>query len=105
LPYRKRRPHRAADRSRRDRPNSLAGLGASSVSAGGAGVDIGPIVDAGVPGIGHRVHSDRYFDDHHSPADTLEKVNPEHLAANVVAVAGLLWGLANDDAVIPRSTE
>jgi Zn-dependent M28 family amino/carboxypeptidase len=74
----------------------LAGLGASTVRAGWAGVDIGPLVEAGVPGIGHRVHNDGYFDVHHSPADTLDKVDPEHLSANVSAVAGLLWGLANE---------
>lgn len=83
----------------------LAALGASEVRAGGAGVDIGPIVEEGVPGIGHRVHNDRYFDYHHSPADTLDKVDPDHLAANVAAVAGLLWGLANDDEPLPRSAE
>ncbi|HSN54727.1 MAG TPA: M28 family peptidase, partial [Candidatus Sulfomarinibacteraceae bacterium] len=83
----------------------LGALGASEVRAGGAGVDIGPIVEAGVPGIGHRVHGDRYFDYHHSPADTLDKVDPDHLAANVAAVAGLLWGLANDDEMPVRSAE
>lgn len=83
----------------------LAAVGASSISAGGAGADIGPIVEAGVPGIGHRVHGDRYFDYHHSPADTLDKVDPEHLAANVAAVAGLLRGLADDQEALPRTGE
>jgi hypothetical protein len=83
----------------------LARLGASTVSVGWAGVDIGPIVAEGVPGIGHRTHNDRYFDYHHSPADTLDKVDPEHVAANVAAVAGLLWGLANDDEPLPRAAE
>ena len=81
----------------------LAGLGASTVTVGWAGVDIGPIVNAGVPGIGHRTHNDRYFDYHHSPADTLDKVDPDDLAANVAAVAGLLWGVANADEPLPRS--
>jgi carboxypeptidase Q len=83
----------------------LENLGAAEVSAGGAGVDIGPIVEMGVPGIGHRVHNDRYFDYHHSPADTLDKVDPEHLAANVAAVSGLLWAIANEPESLPRSTE
>jgi hypothetical protein len=83
----------------------LAGLGAASVAAGGAGADIGPLVEAGVPGVGHRVHGDRYFDVHHSAADTLDKVRPEDLAANVAAVAGLLWGLANDDQPLPHAVE
>lgn len=73
----------------------LARLGASQIVVGGAGVDIGPIVAEGVLGIGHRTHNERYFDVHHSPADTLDKVDPDDLAANVAAVAGLLWGLAN----------
>jgi len=83
----------------------LAGLGASAVTVGWAGVDIGPIVAEGVPGIGHRTHNDRYFDYHHSPADTLDKVAPEDLAANVAAVAGLLWGVANADEPLPRAAD
>ncbi len=83
----------------------LGSLGASSVRAGGSGVDIGPIVKEGVPGIGHRVHGEHYFDYHHSPADTLDKVDPDHLAANVAAVAGLLWGIANESEPFPRSSE
>jgi len=39
------------------------------------------------------------------PSDTLDKVKPEDLAANVAAVAGLLWGLANDDQPLPRAGE
>ncbi len=83
----------------------LESLGASDVRAGWAGVDIGPIVEMGVPGIGHRTHNERYFDTHHSPADTLDKVDPEYLAANVAAVAGLLWGVANEVEPLPRSAE
>jgi Zn-dependent M28 family amino/carboxypeptidase len=83
----------------------LADLGAANVREGWAGVDIGPIVEAGVPGIGHRVHNERYFDFHHSPADTLDKVDPEHLAANVAAVAGLLWAIADEAEPLPRSSE
>ncbi len=83
----------------------LAALGASQVREGWAGVDIGPIVEMGVPGIGHRTHNEHYFDTHHSPADTLDKVDPEHLAANVAAVAGLLWGVANDAEALPRAAE
>lgn len=83
----------------------LAGIGASNVREGWAGVDIGPIVKEGVPGIGLRTHNDRYFDFHHSPADTLDKVDPDDLAEDVAAVAGLLWGLANDEQALPRSVD
>ena len=74
----------------------LAPVGASRVRPGWAGVDIGPIVEAGVPGIGHRTENERYFDYHHSPADTFDKIDPADLAANVAAVAGLVWQIAEE---------
>jgi len=75
---------------------SLRAIGADGVEEGWAGVDIGPIVELGVPGIGHRVHGDHYFDVHHSPADTFDKVIPEELAANVAAAATLMWAIAEE---------
>jgi len=73
----------------------LAVIGADNVREGWAGVDIGPVVEAGVPGIGHRVRGP-YFDVHHSPADTFDKVDPTHFRTNVAAVAALVWSLAED---------
>ena len=35
-----------------------------------------------------------YFDVHHSRADTFEKVDPDHLARNVAAIAGLIYTVA-----------
>jgi carboxypeptidase Q len=72
----------------------LARVGADSVYAGWAGVDIGPLVDRGVVGVGHRVHGQEYFRFHHGPADVFEAVDPEHLAANLAAVAGFVYGIA-----------
>jgi carboxypeptidase Q len=74
----------------------LAELGADSVWAGWSGVDIGPLVEMGVPGIGHRTRNDDYFLYHHSPADTFDKIDPAALAKNVAAVAALLYALAED---------
>jgi carboxypeptidase Q len=65
-----------------------------SVHPGGSGADIGPIVREGVVGVGHRVDGSRYFDVHHSRADTFEKVDPENLARNVAAIAGLIYIVA-----------
>jgi carboxypeptidase Q len=75
----------------------LSSIGAEAVSAGWAGVDIHPIVELGVPGIGHRTHHDAYFHYHHSPADTFDKIDPEDLARNVAAVAALTWLIAEDE--------
>lgn len=75
----------------------LAPIGASWIRPGWAGVDIGPIVERGVPGMAHRTANERYFDYHHSPADTLDKVDPDELAANVAAVAMLAHAIADAD--------
>ncbi len=76
--------------------DGIGDLGAGKVSAGGSGVDIGPIVKEGVPGIGHRTNTEDYFDYHHSPADTYDKIDPEHIAQNVAAVAALIYAIAED---------
>lgn len=75
----------------------LAPLGAASVTAGGGGVDISFMGEAGVPLIGHRTDGSDYFVYHHSPADTVDKVDPADLQRNVAAVAALLWALAETD--------
>jgi len=69
-----------------------------SVSKGGSGVDIGPIVREGVVGVGHRVDTTHYFDVHHSRADTFEKVDPDYLARNVAVIAGLIYTVAESPA-------
>lgn len=65
------------------------------VHKGGSGVDVGPIVKLGVPGAGHRVDTSHYFDLHHSRADTFDKVDPELLARNLAAIAGLIHAVAD----------
>ncbi len=79
-----------------DHALSVAALGAGKVSPGGSGVDIGPICECGVPGIGHRVDGGVYFDYHHSPADTFDKIDAGDLARNVAAIAGLIRSISED---------
>ncbi len=74
----------------------LVDLGAADVSAGGSGVDVEPLVETGVPGIGHRTHHEAYFSYHHSPADAFGTIAPDDLAANVAAVAALVLALGDD---------
>ena len=73
----------------------LGPLGASEVRPGWAGVDIGPLVEEGVPGVGHRVSGD-YFHYHHSPADTFDKIDSELMARNVAAITHLVRALADE---------
>ena len=66
------------------------------IRKGGSGVDVGPIVREGVPGVGHWVDTTHYFDVHHSLADTFEKIDPDILARNVAVIAGLTFSVADD---------
>ena len=68
----------------------------------GGGADIGALVAAGVPAIDLQQDGTRYFDWHHTPDDTLDKVDPAQLRQNVVAWTATLSILANSsDAELP----
>ena len=68
---------------------------ATALNLGHTGADIGPMRDAGVVLMGHRVDGSKYFYYHHSPADTLDKVDPEELSQNVAVLATLAYVLAD----------
>lgn len=66
------------------------------------GSDIEPLVDAGVPGIGIMPDARKYFDFHHTPADTLDKVDPQELRENAAAMAVMGYFLAATPEPLPR---
>ncbi len=68
---------------------------AASKQAAGGGADIAPLVKAGVPVIDLQQDGTRYFDLHHTPDDTLDKIDPEQLRQNVAAWAVTLDLIAN----------
>lgn len=49
------------------------------------GSDIGPMLADGLPGVGLNQDGTRYFDLHHTPDDTLDKVDKAQLRQNVAA--------------------
>ena len=73
----------------------LDGIGAGEMSKGGGGADISPIMALGVPGFGHRTVGLRYFEWHHSEADTLDKIDPKDFRLNVASLAVLAYVLAD----------
>lgn len=73
----------------------LRGIGAGEMTAGGGGADIGPIMRDGVPGIGHRSVGQRYFEWHHTDADTLDKIDKQDFRLNTAAMAVLGFVLAD----------
>lgn len=60
------------------------------------GADTSPFTDAGVPGFGFVPDPRHYFDYHHTPADTLDKVDPKALAQDTAAVAALAYVIAEE---------
>ena len=73
----------------------LAGIGADSIAANGGGADIGPIMREGVPGASINVEGSRYFDIHHTPADTIDKINPQDLKLCVASMAVMAYVVAD----------
>lgn len=72
----------------------LEGIGAGQMTSGGGGADIGPLMRAGVPGFGHRTVGTKYFDWHHTEADTLDKVDKQEFRHAIAALAVLTYSLA-----------
>lgn len=70
-------------------------VGPMSISKGGAGADINPLVKEGVPGIGLDHKDERYFWYHHSPADSLEKVDIKDFQSCVATMAVTAFVIAD----------
>jgi carboxypeptidase Q len=73
----------------------LSGIRADRIDPDGGGVDIGPIMREGVTGASLDVDGSRYFDIHHTHADTFDKVSPQELAACVAAMAVMAYVVAD----------
>jgi len=58
---------------------------------GWGGVDIGPLKEQGVPLIGLRPDSQRYFDFHHADTDVFENVHQRELELGCAAVSSLIY--------------
>jgi len=61
------------------------------------GADVTPTVEAGVPAFALSQDGMTYFDIHHTPDDTLDKVDRAQLDQNVAAWAALVWLAADSD--------
>jgi carboxypeptidase Q len=73
----------------------LSGIRADRIAPDGGGADIGAIMREGVLGASLDVDSSRYFDIHHTPADTLDKIDPQHLALCVATMAVMAYTVAD----------
>ena len=81
----------------------LGPIGAGSITRGGGGADIGPIMAQGVPGMGLIVDGTRYFWYHHTEADTVDKLDPREMALCVAAMAIMAYIAADLPDPLPRA--
>ena len=82
---------------------ALAPLGiARSDDPADGGADVDKWVKSGVAVVDLDQDGTRYFDLHHTPDDTLDKIDPMELRQNVAAWTALLWIVANDPGPIAR---
>jgi carboxypeptidase Q len=82
----------------------LAPIGADTITRGGGGADIGPLMALGVPGMGLQVDGTRYFWYHHTDSDTIDKLDPSELARCVAAMAIMAYVVADLPEPLPRAT-
>jgi hypothetical protein len=74
---------------------ALAPLGITKNDKGEAdGTDVDPTIQAGAPWISLNQDGIRYFDYHHTPDDTLDKIDPVQLRQNVAAWTTVLASLS-----------
>jgi carboxypeptidase Q len=83
---------------------ALAPMGASLLDRRdeGTGSDIDYMDALGVPTLAPMVDTRTYFDYHHSPADTLDKVEPENIRRQVAVLAMMAYFLAEIPDALPR---
>jgi carboxypeptidase Q len=77
-------------------------VGATAITKGGGGADIGPIMALGVPGMGLNVDGTKYFWYHHTDSDTVDKLDPKEVAQCAAAMAIMAYVIADLPTKLPR---
>lgn len=73
----------------------LKPLGVNTIREGFSGADVGQMRDSDAVLMGFRVEGSKYFNYHHSRADTLDKIDPEDLSRCVATMAVMAYVLAD----------
>lgn len=69
----------------------LASYGLTDFGQEGGGADIGPLKGQGTTLIGFLPDSQRYFNYHHTPEDTFDKVDKRELELGAASMAALIY--------------
>jgi carboxypeptidase Q len=81
----------------------LAPLGMQEVASGGGGADIGPISALGkVPMMAYSGDSNKYFTIHHTPADTVDRIDPSEVSKAAAALSAMIYVVADMPQSLPK---
>jgi carboxypeptidase Q len=81
----------------------LTPLGLHEIGAGGGGADIGPIAQVGkVPMLAYQGDATRYFQIHHTAADTIDRIAPEEVSKAAAALAVITYVAAEMPEALPK---
>ncbi|HEU4747775.1 MAG TPA: M28 family metallopeptidase [Gemmatimonadaceae bacterium] len=81
----------------------LSSIGATDARRGGPQADVSVLAERGVPAGALIVDGSRYFWFHHSAGDTMDKLDPRHMAECVAALAVLAYVAADMPEKFPRA--
>jgi carboxypeptidase Q len=74
----------------------LGKAGIAGVGPAGGGADIGPAVQAGsIPSLSLNGNSEKYFVIHHTPADTVDRIDPAEMSRAAAAVSVMMYIVAD----------
>jgi hypothetical protein len=77
--------------------------GIQAVRPGGGGADVGPMRADGVIVMGFEPDGQRYFDLHHSPADTIDKLSPREVNLGAACMAAMAYVVADLPETLQRN--
>jgi carboxypeptidase Q len=81
----------------------LAPLGLQDIGPGGGGADIGPISTLGkVPMMSYSGDSTKYFTIHHTPADTVDRIDPQEVSKAAAAITAMVYVVADMPQALPK---
>jgi carboxypeptidase Q len=83
----------------------LKRIGADSITRGGGGADVEPLMERGVPGMGLQVQGAKYFWYHHSDADNVDKLDPREVAECVATMAVMAYVVGDMSEGLPRAVK
>jgi carboxypeptidase Q len=87
----------------RDIGTLLAGIGMSEIGVGGGGADVGPIAQAAnAPMMAYLGEPQRYFQIHHTAADTVERITAEEVSRAAASIAVMTYVVAEMPERLPN---